>query len=116
VIKHLGTVVEKDGKEELKPSQLKFDSMDKIYPVGKLALFWKVAEEFDVSKSISKVIGKDDKGTSMALLILVFNQLGPVTTLLSPDSTYHLLKQQGGSADSNFSLTLHLFTNLYGLC
>ncbi len=44
MIKHLGTVVEKDGKEELEPSQLKFDSMDKIYPVGKLALFWKVAE------------------------------------------------------------------------
>jgi transposase len=75
VIKHLGTVVEKDGKEELQPSQLKFDSMDKIYPVGKLALFWKVAEEFEVGKSISKVIGKDDKGTSMALLILIFNQL-----------------------------------------
>jgi hypothetical protein len=75
VIKHLGTVVEKDGKEELKPSQLKFYSMDKIYPVGKLALFWKVAEEFEVGKSISKVIGKEDNDTSMALLILVFNQL-----------------------------------------
>ena len=50
--------------------------MDKICPVGKLALFWKVAEEFEVGKSISKVIGKDDKGTSMALLILVFNTLG----------------------------------------
>ncbi len=53
--------LEKDGKEELKPSQLKFDSMDKIYPVGKLALFWKVAEEFEIGKSISKVIGKESE-------------------------------------------------------
>ncbi len=28
VVKHLGRVVEKDGKEKLIPSQLKFDSID----------------------------------------------------------------------------------------
>jgi transposase len=75
LIKHIGTVIEKDGKEELIPSQLKFDSIDRSYPVGKLALFWKVAEEFEVQKSISKAIRKDEKDTSMALLILVLNQL-----------------------------------------
>ncbi|MCG2736675.1 MAG: hypothetical protein L6282_09820 [Candidatus Methanoperedenaceae archaeon] len=75
VIKHIGTVIEKDGKEELIPSQLKFDSIDRSYPVGKLALFWKIAEEFEVQKSISKAIGRDDKDTSMAILILAINQL-----------------------------------------
>ena len=75
VIKHLGTIIDKDGKEELIPSQLKFDSIDRSYPVGKLALFWKVAEEFEVQKSIIKAIGRDDKDTSMAILILAINQL-----------------------------------------
>jgi transposase len=75
VIKHLGRVMEKDGKEKLIPSQLKFDSVDHAYPVGELALFWKVAEEFEVQKSISKAIGRDDKDTSMAILILAINQL-----------------------------------------
>ena len=40
-----------------------------------MALFWKVAEEFEVQKSISKAIGRDDKETSMAILILAINQL-----------------------------------------
>jgi transposase len=75
VIKHLGRVMEKDGKEKLIPSQIKFDSLDHAYPVGELALFWKVAEEFEVQKSISKAIGRDDKDTSMAILILAINQL-----------------------------------------
>jgi transposase len=75
VIKHIGTVIEKDGKEELIPSQLKFDAIDRSYPVGKLALFWKIAEEFEVQKSISKTIGRDEKVTSMAILILAINQL-----------------------------------------
>src|SRR4030065_2438933 len=47
--------------------------------------------------------------SSKYILLRASLQLGPVTTLLSPDSTYHLLKQQGGSADSYFILTLHLF-------
>ena len=75
VIKHLGRVIEEEGKEKLIPSQLKFDSVDHAYPVGELALFWKVAEEFEVQKNISKAIGKDDKGISMAILILAINQL-----------------------------------------
>ena len=74
-LKHVGAIIEKDGKEELIPSKIKFDSIDRSYPVGKLALFWKVAEEFEIQKSISKVIGKEEKNTSMALLILVLNQL-----------------------------------------
>ena len=75
VIKHLGRVLEEEGKEKLIPSQLKFDSIDHAYPVGELALFWKVAEEFEVQKCISKAIGRDDKDTSMAILILAINQL-----------------------------------------
>ncbi|MDO8728012.1 MAG: hypothetical protein Q7J35_18320 [Candidatus Methanoperedens sp.] len=75
VVKHLGRVVEKDGKDKLIPSQLKFDSVDHAYPVGELALFWKIAEEFEVQKSISRAIGRDEKDTSMAILILAINQL-----------------------------------------
>src|SRR4030066_583635 len=75
VIKHLGRVIEEEGKEKLIPSQLKFDSVDHAYPVGELALFWKIAEEFEVRKSISKAVGRDEKDTSMAILILAINQL-----------------------------------------
>jgi len=75
VIQHLGRVIEEEGKEKLIPSPLKFDSVDHAYPVGELALFWKVAEEFEVQKSISKAIGRDDTDTSMAILILAINQL-----------------------------------------
>ena len=64
VIKHLGRVIEEGGKEKLVPSQLKFDSVDHAYPVGELALFWKVAEEFEIQKSILKAVGRDDKDTS----------------------------------------------------
>jgi transposase len=67
--------MEEDGKEKLIPSQLKFDSVDHAYPVGELALFWKVAEEFEVQKSITTAIGRDNKDTSMAILILAINQL-----------------------------------------
>ncbi len=74
VLKHLGRVTEEEGKEKLIPSQLRFDSVDHAYPVGELALFWKVAEEFEIQESISKAIGKD-KNTSMAILILAMNQL-----------------------------------------
>jgi len=75
VIKHLGRVIEEAGEEKLVPSQLKFDSVDHAYPVGKLALFWKIAEEYEVQKSISKAIGRDNNDTSMAILILAINQL-----------------------------------------
>jgi len=61
VVKHLERVVEEEGKEKLIPSQLKFDSVDHAYPVGELALFWKIAEEFEVQKNISKAIGRDEK-------------------------------------------------------
>lgn len=75
LIKHLGKIIEKNGEEILIPSQLKIDTVDKAYPVGELALFWKVAEEFEVQKCISDVIGKDKNDTSMAILILTLNQL-----------------------------------------
>jgi hypothetical protein len=75
VIKHLGKVVEKDGEEKLIPSQLKIDTVDKAYPVGELALFWKIAEEFEVQRCISNAIGRDENDTSMAILILALNQL-----------------------------------------
>ena len=75
VIKHLGKVVEEEGKEKLIPSPLKIDTVDKAYPVGELALFWKVAEEFEVNRCISNSIGRDQKYTSMAILILALNQL-----------------------------------------
>jgi hypothetical protein len=48
---------------------LKIDTVDKAYPVGELALFWKVAEEFEVKKCISNVIGRDKNDIPMAILI-----------------------------------------------
>lgn len=75
VIKHLGKVVEEDGKEKLLPSQLKIDTVDRVYPVGELALFWKIAEEFEIKRCISNTISEDEKDTSMAILILSLNQL-----------------------------------------
>lgn len=75
VIRHLGKVIEEDGKEKLVPSQLKIDTVDRAYPVGELALFWKVAEEFEIKRCISNAIVRDEKDTSMAILILALNQL-----------------------------------------
>jgi len=85
VIKHLGRVKEDEhGRELVIPSQQKFDRVDRSTPVGELALFWKVAEEFDVLKSISSQIGEDEKDVSMAILVLALNQLSgrrPLTRL-----------------------------------
>lgn len=75
MIRHLGRITEKNGKEILRPSPLKVDSVDKAYPVGKLAVFWKLAEEFKIEGSISKILGSEDRVYSMALLLLVYNQL-----------------------------------------
>lgn len=73
VIKHLGSVIEKDGKEILKPSPLKIDSIDKVYPVGKLAVYWKLAEEFKVRECLAKAL--EDEGTADAILLMAYNQL-----------------------------------------
>ena len=75
VIKHLGRVIEKDGKEILKPSPLKVDSIDKAYPVGKLAIFYMLAGELNIQKSISRTLDYEDKEFSNSLLLLAFNQL-----------------------------------------
>jgi hypothetical protein len=48
---------------------LKIDTVDKAYTVGELALFWKVAEEFEVKKCISNVIGRDKNDIPMGILI-----------------------------------------------
>ena len=75
VIKHLGKVVEKNGKEILKPSALKIDSVDKAYPVGKLAVYWKLIQELNIRNAIEKPF--DDGGDDVAtgILILSLNQL-----------------------------------------
>jgi hypothetical protein len=75
VIKHLGRVEEKNGEQQLIPSQLKIDTVDKACPVGELALYWKLAHEFEVEKCVDHAAGKDKKGLSMAVLVLVLNQL-----------------------------------------
>lgn len=75
VIKHLGRVEEEDGEEKVIPARLKFDSVDKACPVGELALFWKIAEEFGVEKSVTKALGADKKEVPTALLLLALNQL-----------------------------------------
>mgnify|MGYP001559439659 FL=1 len=75
VIRHLGTVVEENGKEKLRPSALKVDSVDKAYPVGKLAVYWKLAEEFKIYNSIAKPFGSDGDDVAKGILILALNQL-----------------------------------------
>lgn len=75
VIRQLGTVIEEDGKEKFRPSSLKVDSVDKAYPVGKLAVFWKLAEEFKIQSSILKALENSDKEYSMPITLLVYNQL-----------------------------------------
>lgn len=75
VIKHLGKVIEKDGKEILKPSPLKVDSIDKAYPVGKLAVYWNLAKEFNIYDSIAKPFSDDGDDVSTGILILSLNQL-----------------------------------------
>ena len=57
-IKHVGTIIEKDGKEELIPSQIKFDSIDRSYPVGKLAFFWKVWYYASISRYLENITGR----------------------------------------------------------
>jgi len=75
VIKHLGTVIEENGKEKLRPSPLKVDSVDRAYPVGKLAIFWKLAEELKIESTVSNVLENSDKEYSTAIMLLVYNQL-----------------------------------------
>ena len=75
VIQHLGKVIEEDGKEKLIPAQLKIDSVDHACPVGELALFWKIAEEFGIENCISNAIGGNENDTAKAILLLVLNQL-----------------------------------------
>jgi hypothetical protein len=75
VIKHLGRIIEKDGKEILKPSPLKIDWVDKAYPVGKLAVYWKLAQEFKIYDSVAKPFGSDGDDVAAGILILALNQL-----------------------------------------
>lgn len=75
VIRHMGKIIEKDGTNTLIPSQLKIDTLDKVYPLGKLALLWKIAEEFKIRKCISSVLNESESDTATSILILVLNQL-----------------------------------------
>ena len=75
VIEHLGKVIEKDGEEILKPSPLKIDRVDKAYPVGKLAVYWNLAKEFNIRDSIAKSFGDDGDDVATGILILSLNQL-----------------------------------------
>jgi len=75
VIKHLGKVIEKDGKEILKPSPLKVDSVDNAYPVGRLAVYWKLVEELNVYDSISRSFDFEGDDIAKGVLILALNQL-----------------------------------------
>lgn len=73
VIKHLGTVVEENGKEKVVPAGLKVDSIQRAYPVGKLALFWNIVQEFGIQQALQESLG--DETLANAITILVLNQL-----------------------------------------
>ncbi|EQB65826.1 MAG: Transposase [Thermoplasmatales archaeon E-plasma] len=72
VIRHIGSVVEKDGIEEVIAAESRFESIDMAYPVGNIALFWKIAESFHVKECLSDAIGEEN---AMAILLLAINQL-----------------------------------------
>jgi transposase len=86
VIQHLGCIIEKDGEKILKPSPLKIDSIDKAYPVGRLAVYWKLAEEFNIYDSIVKLFGVDGNDIATGILILALNQLVGRKSLTKLDS------------------------------
>ena len=75
VIKHLGQLVEKDGVEILKPSPLKVDSIDKAYPVGKLATYWKLMQELKIHSAITNAFESDGDNIANSIMILALNQL-----------------------------------------
>jgi len=75
VIKHLGKVIEKEGKEVLKPSSLRVDRIDKAYPIGKMAVYWKLAQDFDIYNSVAKSFESDGEDIANGILILALNQL-----------------------------------------
>jgi len=86
VIKHLGRIIEKDGKEILKPSPLKIDSVDRAYPIGKLAVYWKLAEEFKIYDSVVKLFEYNGDDVATGILILALNQLVGRKSLTKLDS------------------------------
>jgi len=73
VIKHLGKVVEEDGKTKVVPAGLKVDSIQSAFPVGKLALFWNIIQEFGIQQALQESLG--DETLANAIIILVLNQL-----------------------------------------
>jgi hypothetical protein len=72
VIRHLGSVVDRNGKEVTIPPESRFSSIDMTYPVGGIAVFWKIAEELQILRCLSDSIGEDN---AMAILLLAMNQL-----------------------------------------
>lgn len=86
VIQHLGRIIEKDGKEILKPSPLRVDSVDKAYPVGKLAVYWKLIQELNIHNAIEKPFGDDGDDVATGILILALNQLTGRKSLTKLDS------------------------------
>jgi transposase len=86
VIKHLGTVIDIDGKEILKPSPLRIDSVDHAYPVGKLAVYWKLAEELKIFDSVARSFIMKDEDTATGILLLALNQLIGRKSLTKLDS------------------------------
>lgn len=72
MIRHLGVVVDRNGKEVIILPESRFDSIGMVYPVGNIAVFWKIAEEFQILSCLSNSIGEENATT---ILLLVMNQL-----------------------------------------
>ncbi len=72
VVRHLGRVVEREGREVVIPSEMRFDTLDRSFPVGFLAVIWSVAGEFGISDAIASILDGD---AAYAILILSINQL-----------------------------------------
>lgn len=72
VIRHLGRIVERDGREVLVPAQTSFDTLDRSFPVGFIAMLWTTSQEFGMVDAISSIT---DRETAHSILAMVFNQL-----------------------------------------
>jgi transposase len=74
-VKQIGTVVDTDKGTKVVPARIKIDSVEASQQVGPLALFFKLAEKYQVRECISKAFHDLDNGVSDAVLVLTLNQL-----------------------------------------
>ena len=74
VLEHLGTVMEKDGREEVSAARPRVDAVLSSFPVGPLSLFYALAKQLKLGEHISDVLGTEER-ISSCVLYMVINQI-----------------------------------------